>query len=419
MTSERTMTLAQARRTALAAQGLGSPRLVAPFSRGQDPVPRVTMAGLQRVVDRIGLLQIDSVNVLARAHLMPLYSRLGPYDTALLARAAGTAPRRLVEYWGHEASYVPPSTYRLLEWRQQRYRTEAWGSISGAEVDHSAEVREIRAIVREHGPVTAAEVERLLTTVHERDTTAWGWNWSVAKRGLEFLFFTGEVTAASRNTAFERRYDLTERVLPRSVLDAPAVGEDDAVRALVEIGARAHGVGTVRCFADYFRLRGPAPRRAVLELVEEGVLLPVTVRGWDRPTFVHRDARTPRRAAARTLLSPFDPLVFERRRLAELFGTHYRIEIYVPAHKRVHGYYVLPFLEGERITARVDLKADRRESTLRVMSAHRDGPCTEQTATELAAELVTMAGWLGMERITVEPAGDLAADLQREVARVC
>lgn len=411
------MTLAQARRTALAAQGLASARPLAPPARTGDLAPRVTMAGLQRVVDRLGLLQIDSVNVLARAHLMPLFSRLGPYDTALLDRATSRAPRRLVEYWGHEASFVPPATYRLLEWRQRKYRTEAWGSISGAEVSHSAEVREIRAIVRERGPLTAAEVERLLTSQHPRESTEWGWNWSVAKRALEFLFFTGEVTAASRNNAFERRYDLTDRVLPQGVLDAPAVDEDDAVRALVEIGARAHGVGTVRCFADYFRLRGPAPRRAVLELVEDGTLLPVEVRGWDRTTFVHRDARTPRRAGAHTLLSPFDPLVFERRRLAELFGTHYRIEIYVPAHKRVHGYYVLPFLEGEQVTARVDLKADRRESMLRVMSAHRDAPATDRTPALLAAELVTMAEWLGMDGIRVEPAGDLAADLQREVAR--
>lgn len=418
MTPERTMTLAQARRTALAAQGLASPRPEPPSARVEGGTPRVTMAGLQRVVDRIGLLQIDSVNVLARAHLMPLYSRLGAFDTGLLDRATSRAPRRLVEYWGHEASFVPPSTYRLLEWRQRQYRTEAWGSISGAEVDHSVEVREVRAIVRERGPVTAAEVERLLTTEHVRDTTAWGWNWSVAKRALEFLFFTGEVTSAGRNNAFERRYDLTERVLPPAVLAAPAVEEADAVRALVEIGARAHGVGTVRCFADYFRLRGPAPRRAVLELVEAGVLLPVHVRGWDRPTYVHRDARTPRRAGAQTLLSPFDPLVFERRRLAELFGTHYRIEIYVPAHKRVHGYYVLPFLEGEQITARVDLKADRRESTLRVLSAHRDAPSTGTTAAALAAALVTLAGWLGTERTVVEPVGDLAPDLQRELARL-
>lgn len=399
------MTLAQARRTALAASGLHRPR----------PQGPVTMAGVRRVVERLGLLQIDSVNVLARAHLMPLYARLGPYDPALLSRATQQEPRRLVEYWAHEASFIPPSTYRLLEWRQRRYRTEAWGQISAAELSHSAEIAEIRTILRERGPLTAAQVEALLVESHPRDRSAWGWSWSTAKRALEFLFFTGEVTASGRTNAFERMYDLTDRVLPAAVLAAPAVSDADAIRALVEIGARAHGVGTLRCFADYFRLKGPAPRAAVAELVEEGVLIPVAVRGWDRETFVHRDARTPRTATARTLLSPFDPLIFERRRLAELFGTHYRIEIYVPAKDRVHGYYVLPFLEGEQITARVDLKADRQAGVLRVQSAHRDASVTDHTPRLLAAELAVLAGWLGLEAITVAGRGDLADELADEL----
>jgi uncharacterized protein YcaQ len=397
----RRRTLSAARRTALAAQGLAGPR----------PAGPVTAARYRATVERLGLLQIDSVNVLARAHLVPVFSRLGPYDTGLLDRAASRAPRRLVEYWAHEASFVPPATYRLLEWRRRRYRDQAWGSISATEATHSAEVQAVREIVAEHGPLTATEVEVHLGSASERPADGWGWRWSVTKRALELLFFTGEITSAGRTASFERRYDVVERVLPADVLAAPAPTDAECVRGLVEIGARAHGVGTLGCFADYFRLRGPAPRAALAELVDEGVLEPVTVTGWDRPTYRHRDARTPRRAAARTLLSPFDPLVFERRRLAELFGTHYRIEIYVPAARRVHGYYVLPFLEGEAVTARVDLKADRRAGVLRVLSAHRDPAVTPETADALAHELGVMAGWLGLDDVEVERSGDLAQEL--------
>lgn len=410
------MSLAQARRVALAAQGLHTPRPDAGASPRQ-----VTLRHVQRTVDRLGLLQIDSVNVLARAHLVPLYSRLGPYDVSLLDRAAGRSPRRLVEYWAHVASYVPPETYRLLEWRQRAYRTEAWGAISGVEASHSAVVTRVREIVAERGPVTASEVHAILEDQgmgESRSTTEWGWNWSLAKRALELLFFTGEITAARRNAAFERCYDLTERVLPPAVLAAPAVSDADAVRRLLEIGARAHGVGTLRCFQDYFRLKGPAPRRALAELVEDGVLRPVEVRGWGEATYLHRDAALPRHARGRALLSPFDPLVFERTRLERLFGTHYRIEIYVPAAQRVHGYYVLPFLQGDRITAKVDLKADRRAGLLRVLSAHREEHADADTAAALAAELRLMATWLGMADVVVGPAGDLAPALAAEVGRV-
>lgn len=371
----------------------------------------MTTARYHRTVARLGLLQIDSVNVLARAHLMPVYSRLGAYDTTLLDRAAGRSPRRLVEYWAHEASFVPPETYRLLEWRRRRYRDQAWGSISATEASHSVEVQAVREIVAAHGPLTAVEVERHLGTDPERPTEGWGWRWSVAKRALELLFFTGEITSAGRSASFERRYDLVERVLPAAVLAAPEPTDAECVRGLVEIGARAHGVGTLRCFSDYFRLKGAAPRAALAELVEDGVLEPVRVTGWDRTTFRHRDATTPRRATARTLLSPFDPLIFERRRLTELFGTHYRIEIYVPAPRRVHGYYVLPFLEGETVTARVDLKADRRAGVLRVLSAHRDPGATDETPRALAEELGTLAGWLGLGAVEVESAGDLSGAL--------
>ena len=403
------LTLAQARRVALAAQGLDRPR--------PDVGSRVTLRHLERVVGRIGLLQIDSVNVLARAHLMPVYSRLGPYDVGLLDRAAAEPPRRLVECWAHVASFVPPTTYRLLEWRRRRYATEAWGSISGIALSHSSVVAEIRDLIAERGPMTASQVHELYAADHPRTRTEWGWNWTVAKRALEFLFFTGEVTAARRNAAFERCYDLTERVLPPHVLAAPPVAEDDAVRALVEISARAHGIGTLRCLADYFRLQQAPTRHAVDELVEDGVLLPVTVRGWDRPAYLHRDARRPRRATAAALLSPFDPLVFERRRLEELFGMRYRIEIYVKAPDRVHGYYVLPFLLGETLAARVDLKADRTAGVLRVLSAFAEPGAPAHTAAALAAELRLMAGWLGLGDVVVHAPGrgDLAPALDAEM----
>lgn len=406
------LTLAQARRVALAAQGLSRPR-------PERPGP-ATMRHLAQVVDRLGLLQIDSVNVVARAHLMPAFSRIGPYDPALIDRASGRAPRRLVEYWAHEASFVPPETYRLLGWRQRAWREHAWSTATSVLRTHPHLVDEIRALVAERGPVTAREVHADYAAEHPRERVEWGWNWTVSKRVLELLFFTGEVTSAGRNAAFERRYDLTSRVLPPAVLAAPEPADDDAVRALVEIGARAHGVGTVTCFADYFRIKTEPARRAVADLVADGVLRPVVVRGWDRPTYLHRDARLPRSVSGQALLSPFDPLVFERRRLEELFGTRYRIEIYTPAHQRVHGYYVLPFLLGDRIAARVDLKADRRSGVLLVQAAHLepDGAPAGTVAHALAGELRLAAQWLGLADVAPgDPArGDLVAPLVAELA---
>ncbi|WP_182111719.1 MULTISPECIES: winged helix-turn-helix domain-containing protein [unclassified Actinotalea] len=401
------LTLAQARRVALRAQGLDR--------RRPEPGSPVTMRAFQGVVDRLGLLQIDSVNVVARAHLMPAFSRLGAYDVGLLDRASSRPPRRLVECWAHEASFVPPTTYRLHGWRQRGYLNQAWGTIQEVPLRHSGVVEEIRALVRERGPVTAREVHELHASGVAVARTEWGWNWTVAKRVLEFLFFTGEITSARRNAAFERCYDFTERVLPPAVLASPEPDEADAVRELLAIGARAHGIGTARCFADYFRIRRPeAVRAGVAELVEEGVLVPVRVDGWDRPTYLHRDAELPRRATGRALLSPFDPLVFERRRLEELFGMRYRIEIYVPAAQRVHGYYVLPFLLDDRFAARVDLKADRARGTLLVQAAHLEPGAPPQTATELATELRALAAWLGLDAVRVPEGapGDLAGALR-------
>ncbi|AEE46594.1 winged helix-turn-helix domain-containing protein [Cellulomonas fimi] len=402
------LSLSQARRVALRAQGLDVPR-----AARTGPA---TMRHLQQVVDRLGLLQIDSVNVLARAHLMPTFSRVGPYDPALLDRAAGRAPRRLVEAWAHQASYVPPETFRLLGWRQRAYRTEAWGSIAQVPLQHAPALAEVRALIADRGPLTASEVQTRFEAEHPTTRDEWGWNWSVAKRVLEFLFFTGEVTSAGRNPAFERRYDLAERVLPADVLAAPEPDDATAVRRLVEISARAHGIGTLGCLADYFRLSQRSAATAAAELVEEGVLVPVRVAGWEaRPVFRHRDATLPRSARGAALLSPFDPLVFERRRLEELFGLRYRIEIYVPEPKRVWGYYVLPFLLGEELPALVDLKADRAASALRVVAAH-GSPGADRlpdgTLDALAAELRLVATWLGLDDVVVgAPDGTLRGAL--------
>jgi uncharacterized protein YcaQ len=400
----------QARRVALAAQGFKDPRHTRP-----------TMRTFDRTLARTGVLQIDSVNVLQRAHYMPLYSRMGPYDVDLLRRAAEVRPRRIVEYWAHVAAFMPVDLWPYMRHRMRSFaaRGHEWSAVR-----HRPElVDSLLAEVRERGASTARELDDGLP----RRKVHWGWNWSETKKVLEYLFASGRLAVAGRNPQFERLYDLPARVVPPEHLDAPEPTLEETAVELIRRAAVAHGVGTEFDLRDYYRLQHdpvllPLVRPALDALVGAGELLPVQVEGWRRPAYLHRDARLPRSVHARTLLSPFDPLVWERSRTEQLFGFHYRIEIYVPEPKRVHGYYVLPFLLGDRLVGRVDLKADRSAGVLLVKAAHSEEEAPEETTAELAAELHAMAAWLGLDRVRVEPRGDLAGALavavkQAEAAR--
>src|SRR6478735_2477998 len=389
------MSVALARRTALAAQGFLD-----------KPHAEPTMRTFQRTLERTGVLQVDSVNVLQRAHYMPLYSRMGPYDVDLLRRAAEQRPRRVVEYWAHVQAFMPIELWPVMQHRMDDYRAKRgkWGFV---QADDELE-RSLLAELADRGASTARDLDDGLP----RSKDNWGWNWSKTRRVLDYLYTSGQVAIAGRNSQFEIRYDLPERVIPPAVLAQPVPTRADAARELVRRAARSHGVATAQDLRDYYRMEVADTATAVAELVEAGELFPVTVRGWRRPAYLHRDARLPRRVAARALLSPFDPVVWERARTEALFDFHYRIEIYVPAEKRVHGYYVLPFLLGDRIVARVDLKADRRfdrgAGRLVVKAAYAEPGAPADTAQELAVELDRLRGWLGLATTTIEPRGDLA-----------
>jgi uncharacterized protein YcaQ len=377
------LSAAAARRIAVAAQGFGVARPA-----------RVNRGHLRRILDRLALHQIDSVNVLARAHFLPAFSRLGPYDRALLDNAAWgpRGQRRLFEYWAHEASLLPLDLHPLLRWRMaEAERGEAgWNGLRIFASERRAEAEAILARIRDEGPMAASDFE------HGRSSSGW-WEWGATKQALEWLFWSGRIATATRRGNFERVYDLAERTIPAAIRDLPTPKPAEAQRQLTNIAARALGVATAGDLRDYFRLGLEESRAAVAALVEEGVLLPVAIEGWRQPAYLHAEARRPRRIAGQALLAPFDPLIWERGRAERLFGFRYRIEIYTPAHKRRHGYYVLPFLMDGALVARADLKSDRQNGRLLVQSAHLEPSAPPETTERLAAELATMAGWLGLE----------------------
>ena len=397
------LSASQARRIAIAAQGLADPRPRGPVSASQ----------FRRLCDRLGVIQIDSVNVVVRTHYLPAFSRLGAYRPQLLeAEAWGKRPS-LFEYWGHEASFMPMRLQPLFRWRMQRARGgETWTGLARFARERRDYIDHVFAEIERRGPVTGGDFAE---GPRPKGEGAGWWSWSNGKAALEWLFWGGLISVKTRR-GFERVYDLTERVIPQAVLDVPTPDDAEAQRQLMMIAARAMGVATEGDLRDYFRFTLADARARLGELLEAGELTPAAVQGWRQPGYLVPDARRPRRARGAALLSPFDNLIWRRERTERLFGVRVRLEIYTPSHKREHGYYVLPFLQGEAITARVDLKADRKAGLLVVQAAHLEPWAAEdEVAPSLAVELTAMAGWLGLGGVSVMRKGDLAAALARAV----
>lgn len=390
-----------ARRIALAAQGFGRARPPGPVNTGH----------LLRLLDRTALFQIDSVNVLARAHYLPAFSRIGAYPRGLMDAAAwGRRPRRLFEYWAHEASLLPLHLHPLLRWRMARAEQGIgiWTGLKPFAGERRGEAEAVLARIAAEGPLGGSDF------AEGQGRSGW-WEWSDTKRALEWLFWSGRITTATRRGSFERVYDLAERVIPADILAMPTPDEADAHRALLLVAARALGIATAGDLRDYFRLKPGDAGQRLAELAEAGAIMPIEVEGWRGPVYMDPAARRPRSIVGHALLAPFDPLIWERSRAERLFGLRYRIGIYTPAEQRTHGYYPLPFLMDEAIVARVDLKADRQAGLLRVQSAHAEPGAPAETAARLVTALAEMAAWLGLGDIAVADAGDLSAQL---VARI-
>ena len=393
-----TLTIAEARRIALHAQGF----------QGQSRVTKASWPKIAKTVDALHLLQIDSVNVLVRSHYLPLYARLGHYDMAALdKRSYDNEHRHFFECWAHEASLVPLTLHPLLRWRMARARNGD-GQYKGMDnfgKENRAYLKSTLAFIEKNGPTRVRDIPG-----GGKSDGAW-WGWSKGKLALETLFDQGLLTTATRQ-GFERIYDIPERVIPAEVLGLPTPNEADAIRQLVAKSAQALGIATELDLRDYFRLPVAAFKAALAENLEAGILRPVAVDAWKQQGYLHHTAHLPKTAGATALLSPFDPLVWNRARAERLFNFHYRIELYTPEAKRKFGYYVLPFLHGDKIAGRLCLKADRENSTLKVNTAHHEaGVETSSIGPQLDAELKLMAKWLGLEKVVVSKNGNLASAL--------
>ena len=375
------LTIVEARSLALAAQGFDKPRTKSKSS----------IADAVQVIKKLGVIQIDSVNVLVRSQELPLFSRLGDHDRNAINKA--TAQSKIFEYWGHEAALLPVELQPLFRWKMNAARTgkiKHWG-LTSFYADNKAFVKRILKHVETNGPVTARE----LSTRTEKKSS-W-WDWDEAKTALEYLFLTGQLMARGRGTDFARIYDITERVLPSKILNTPTPTENEARKQLLVRAAKAQGVATLNDLADYYRQKTAVIKPLVIELVEQGELREVTVDTWVEKAFVHRSAKLPKKLYATALLSPFDSLVWCRPRNERLFNFHYRIEIYTPKEKRKFGYYVLPFMLNGEIVGRVDLKADRANSNLLVQSVHTEKGIKRASINgALTDELRALANWLDL-----------------------
>jgi len=392
----RRLTAGQARRLAVTAQGLADPR----------PSEAADVRHLRRVLRRVSVLQIDSVNVVDRAHHLTLFSRIGPFDREAFRRYVEVR-RELFEYWGHMASFNPAETWPLLRPRMERLR--GWGSVDRLRRERPEYIDGVLADVAARGPLTAAD----LSDPGEARAGTW-WDWRTGKLALEWLFAKGLVTVSHRTAGFARAYDLPERVIPERYRTAPVPSGPEAARLLVQRSIRSMGVATRRDLIDYYRLPAPEGTAAVDSLAADGRLVPVEVEGWSETAYLDPEASIPRRVGARALLCPFDSLIWYRPRAERVFGFTYRVEIYVPRPQRRYGYYVFPFLLDDRLAARADLKADRGAGLLRVPGVYaEEGSDPAETAGELAMELREMASWLGLEAVAVGERGDLAAPLAR------
>jgi uncharacterized protein len=396
------LSAAEARRIAIAAQGFDAAR------------PKTwSKRRLLAMTDRLSILQIDSVNVVSRSHYLPLFSRLGAYPRAMLEEIAWGPRPQLFEYWGHEASLMPLRFQPLLRWRMADALEGrgVWKGVARFHREHRPLIDRALHEIRARGPLSASELE-----LGQSGKTGSWWGWSDAKRAVACLFWTGELTSATRRNSFERVYGLPEQVFPGEVLGAPTPSREESQRQLIAASAKAMGIATERDLRDYFRMGPQESRERIAELVEMGELAEVKVEGWGQQAYLANGAQAPRAVRAQALLSPFDNLIWFRERAERMFATKIRLEIYTPAAKRTHGYYVLPFLQGTAITARVDLKADRKAGMLLVQAAHAEPAARRDTSHALAQELSVMAGWLGLGGIRVAPSGDLAAELASAVA---